>query len=79
MSHYVNMISPFVIAKTEKKAEMEVPLATKVKVTDLFQRLVCGLLILLRNTIYVLSSVYITCMLLQICTVFRHDKKTNTQ
>lgn len=32
-------------AKTEHKAEMEVPATTKVKVTDFFQRLVCGLLI----------------------------------
>lgn len=41
------MVSPplFETAKTEHKAEMEVPATTKVKVTDFFQRLVCGLLI----------------------------------
>ncbi|XP_051509791.1 rhophilin-2-like isoform X1 [Myxocyprinus asiaticus] len=33
------MVAPDVISKTEKKAEMEIPAATKVKVTDLFQRL----------------------------------------
>lgn len=35
----------FFLAKTEYRAEMEVPTATKVKVVDFFQRLVCGLLI----------------------------------
>lgn len=36
-------------AKTEHKAEMEVPTTTKVKVADFFQRLVCGLLISFRS------------------------------
>uniref|UniRef100_A0A8C2AHU7 Rhophilin-2 n=1 Tax=Cyprinus carpio TaxID=7962 RepID=A0A8C2AHU7_CYPCA len=33
------MLAPDIISKTEKKAEMEIPAATKVKVKDLFQRL----------------------------------------
>ncbi|KAI7814681.1 rhophilin-2 isoform X1 [Triplophysa rosa] len=33
------MVAPDIISKTEKKAEMEVAAATKVKVADLFQRL----------------------------------------
>ncbi|XP_026070964.1 rhophilin-2-like isoform X1 [Carassius auratus] len=33
------MLAPVIISKTEKKAEMEIPAATKVKVEDLFQRL----------------------------------------
>ncbi|XP_065145597.1 rhophilin-2 isoform X1 [Paramisgurnus dabryanus] len=33
------MIAPDIVSKTDKKAEMELPAATKVKVTDLFQRL----------------------------------------
>ncbi|XP_067256791.1 rhophilin-2 [Chanodichthys erythropterus] len=33
------MLAPDIISKTEKKAEMEIPAATKVKVTDLFHRL----------------------------------------
>ncbi|XP_023285539.1 rhophilin-2 [Seriola lalandi dorsalis] len=37
--------APDIISKTEHKAEMEVPATTKVKVSDFFQRLVCGLLI----------------------------------
>lgn len=40
------LFPPFLsLAKTEHKAEMEVSTTTKVKVTDFFQRLVCGLLI----------------------------------
>uniref|UniRef100_A0A672QVF0 Rhophilin-2-like n=1 Tax=Sinocyclocheilus grahami TaxID=75366 RepID=A0A672QVF0_SINGR len=58
------MLAPDIISKTEKKAEMEIPAATKVKVKDLFQRLVCGLLILLKD---ILSSFHSTGMLLQIC------------
>uniref|UniRef100_A0A9J7XHW8 Rhophilin, Rho GTPase binding protein 2 n=1 Tax=Cyprinus carpio carpio TaxID=630221 RepID=A0A9J7XHW8_CYPCA len=33
------MLAPDILSKTEKKAEMEIPAATKVKVKDLFQRL----------------------------------------
>ncbi|TRY94823.1 hypothetical protein DNTS_020476 [Danionella cerebrum] len=33
------MLAPDIISKTEKKAEMEIPAATKVKAADLFQRL----------------------------------------
>uniref|UniRef100_A0A8C0Y1N5 Rhophilin, Rho GTPase binding protein 2 n=1 Tax=Cyprinus carpio carpio TaxID=630221 RepID=A0A8C0Y1N5_CYPCA len=33
------MLAPDIISKTEKKAEMEIPAATKVKVKDLFQQL----------------------------------------
>ncbi|KAI2662562.1 Rhophilin-2 [Labeo rohita] len=33
------MLAPDIISKTEKKAEMEIPTATKVKCKDLFQRL----------------------------------------
>ncbi|KAK7176315.1 hypothetical protein R3I93_000539 [Phoxinus phoxinus] len=33
------MLAPDIISKTEKKAEMEIPAAIKVKVTDLFHRL----------------------------------------
>uniref|UniRef100_A0A3B4Y5T9 Rhophilin, Rho GTPase binding protein 2 n=1 Tax=Seriola lalandi dorsalis TaxID=1841481 RepID=A0A3B4Y5T9_SERLL len=36
--------APDIISKTEHKAEMEVPATTKVKVSDFFQRLVCGVL-----------------------------------
>jgi len=43
---------------------MEITAAIKVKVTDLFHRLVCGLLILLKNC---LSSFHSTGMLVQIC------------
>ncbi|KTG31922.1 hypothetical protein cypCar_00001279 [Cyprinus carpio] len=37
------MLAPDIISKTEKKAEMEIPAATKVKVKDLFQQLAEGL------------------------------------
>ncbi|XP_077085094.1 rhophilin-2 isoform X3 [Siphateles boraxobius] len=37
------MLAPDIISKTEKKAEMEIPAAIKVKVTDLFHRLAEGL------------------------------------
>uniref|UniRef100_A0A4W5JTW3 Uncharacterized protein n=1 Tax=Hucho hucho TaxID=62062 RepID=A0A4W5JTW3_9TELE len=37
--------APDIVSKTEHNAEMETPTSTKVKVTDFFRRLVCGLLI----------------------------------
>lgn len=48
----------FETAKTEHKAEMEIPATTKVKVTDFFQRLVCGLLIFFHSPCgYILAVV----------------------
>ena len=45
------LLPSFPTAKTEHKSEIEMPMSTKVKVTDFFQRLVCGLLIFFHNIV----------------------------
>lgn len=49
------------IAKTEHKAEMEVPATTKVKVTDFFQRLVRGLLIFFHSHCCIFCTRWLVC------------------